>query len=125
MISQLAKLSSRLSSNKWGNYKRTQQGALAALLLYLYKLHVVCATTILTCSYVHALSSCPITHPPYIYLKASMLYTCALTSYPNPYSLSPLSMCALCVYYVYTMRNSCPLTSFLTLTLYLDFSQSF
>ena len=35
-----------LSSNKWGNYKRTQQGALAVLLLYLYKLHVVRATTI-------------------------------------------------------------------------------
>jgi len=46
-----------------GIYKRTQQGALAVLLLYLYKLHVVRATTILTCPYVHALSSCPITHP--------------------------------------------------------------
>jgi len=29
-----------------GIYKRTQQGALAALLLYLYKYKVVCATTI-------------------------------------------------------------------------------
>ena len=46
MISQLAKLSSQLSSNEWGNYKRTQQGALAALLLYLYNLQVVRATTI-------------------------------------------------------------------------------
>ena len=45
-----------------GIYKRTRQGTLAALLLYLYKLHVVRATTILTCPYVHA-SSCPITHP--------------------------------------------------------------
>ena len=46
-----------------GIYKRTRQGALAALLLYLYKYKVVCATTILTCPYVHASSSCPITHP--------------------------------------------------------------
>ena len=46
-----------------GIYKRTRQEALAALLLYLYKLHVVHATTIITCPYVHALSSCPITHP--------------------------------------------------------------
>ena len=57
-----------------GNYKRTQQGALAALLLYLYKLHVVCATTISTGPYVHTSTSCPLT-------KATMPYTCALTSY--------------------------------------------
>jgi len=48
---------------KWEFHKRTRQGVLAALLLYLYKLHVVHATTILTCPYVHASSSCPITHP--------------------------------------------------------------
>ena len=46
MISQQAKLSVGLSSNEWGNYKRTQQGALAVLLLYLYNLQVVHATTI-------------------------------------------------------------------------------
>ena len=63
MISQLAKLSVGLSSNKWGNYKRTQQGALAVLLLYLYNLHVVHATIILTDSKVHASSLYPITHP--------------------------------------------------------------
>ena len=45
MISQRAKLSNGLSSNKWGNYKRTRQGALATLLLYLYNLQVVRATT--------------------------------------------------------------------------------
>ena len=45
MISQQAKLSNGLSSNEWGNYKRTRQGALAALLLYLYNLQVVRATT--------------------------------------------------------------------------------
>ena len=63
MISQRAKLSVGLSSNKWENYKRTWQGALAALLLYLYKLHVVHATTIS----IRPLSPClylmSITHP--------------------------------------------------------------
>jgi len=44
-------------------YKRTRQGALAALLLYLYKLHVVRTTTILTCPYIHVLFSYPITYP--------------------------------------------------------------
>jgi len=56
-----AKLSNGLSRS--GNYKRTWQGAFTALLFYLYKLHVVCATTIFTCPYVHASSSYPITHP--------------------------------------------------------------
>ena len=57
-----SKALSRLSSSR--DYKRTRQGALAALLLYLYKLPVVHATTISTCPNVYALSSCPITHPP-------------------------------------------------------------
>ena len=38
-----SKALSRLSSS--GDYKRTRQGALAILLLYLYKYKVVCATT--------------------------------------------------------------------------------
>jgi len=38
-----SKALSRLSSS--GNYKKTRQGALTALLPYLYKLQVVCATT--------------------------------------------------------------------------------
>jgi len=90
------------------NYKRTQQGALAALLLYLYKLYVVHATTILTCPYVHASSSCPITHPHVFFLRP-------------PYFLHVLwrhtfNLHCICVHHVYTMRNSCPLTSSLTLT---------
>jgi len=60
MILQRAKLSVGLSSKEWGNYKRTRQGALAALLLYLYNLHVVRATTILTDPKVHASTSCPL-----------------------------------------------------------------
>ena len=55
-------------------YKRTQQGTLATLLLYLYKYNVVHATTISTSPYVHASTSCSLT-------KATMLYTYALMSY--------------------------------------------
>ena len=82
LISPLAKLSSGLSSNEWGNYKRTRQGALAALLFYLYKLYMVHATTICL-PHVHPLcfylmsyysSTC-------VFLKATMLPTCVLTSY--------------------------------------------
>ena len=81
MISQLAKLSSRLSSNKWGNYKKTQQGALAALLLYIYYYIVVRTTTISVWSLSPCLYLMSITHPPYVYLKATMLPTYALMSY--------------------------------------------
>jgi len=75
-----AKLSNGLSSS--GVYKRTQQGALAVLLLYLYYYIVVRATTICL-SHVHPpcfylmsyySSTC-------VFLKATMLPTCALTSY--------------------------------------------
>jgi len=74
-----SKALSWLSSSR--NYKRTRQGALAVLLLYLYKLQVVCATTISTGPYVHASTSCPITYPPCFYLKATMPCLCALISY--------------------------------------------
>jgi len=67
-----SKILSRLSSS--GDYKRTRQGALAALLFYLYKYNVVRATTISTSSYVYVSTSCPL-------IKATMPYTCALTSY--------------------------------------------
>ena len=54
MISQQAKLSVGLSSKEWGNYKRTRQGALATLLLYLYKYNVVRATTIVVATTRHS-----------------------------------------------------------------------
>jgi len=108
MISQWAKLSNGLSSKEWGNYKRTWQGVLAALLLYLYKLHVVRATTILTGPYVHASSSCPITHPHVFSLRPP----CFL-HVPWHHTLNLHYTCA---HHVYTMRNPCPLTSSLTLT---------
>jgi len=102
-----SKALSRLSSS--GDYKRTRQGALAVLLLYLYKLHMVYATTILTSPYVHASSSCPITHPhvfslrPPCFLYVSWCHT--------------LNLHCTYTYHVYTMRNPCSLTSSLTLTL--------
>ena len=67
-----SKALSRLSSS--GDYKRTRQGALTVLILYIYYRLLVHATTIITCPYVHASSSCSIT-------KATMPYTCALTLY--------------------------------------------
>jgi len=91
-----------------GNYKRTRQGALAILLLYLYKYIVVCATTILTGPYVHVSASCPITHPhvfslrPPCFLHVPWRHT--------------FNLCCICTHHVYTMRNPCPLTSSLTLT---------
>ena len=101
-----SKLSNGLSSS--GDYKRTQQGALAALLLYLYKLLVVYATTILTCPYVYASSSCPITHPHIFFLRPP----CFLHM-PWCYTLNLHCTCA---HHIYTMRNYSPLTSSLTLT---------
>ena len=50
---------------KWEVHKRTQQEVFAKLESYIYKVHMVCATT-----------SCP----PHFLLKATMLYTCALMS---------------------------------------------
>jgi len=107
MISQQAKLSSGLSSNEWENYKRTRQGALTVLLFYLYKLHVVCATTILTGPYVHALSSYSITHPHIFSLRPP----CFLhVPWRHTFNLH-----CTCAHHVYTMRNPCPLMSLLTL----------
>ena len=104
MISQRAKLSNGLSSNKWGNYKRTRQEALAALLLYLYKYKVVCATTMCF----------PHVYPPYFYLMSSYSSTCVfhkatmLLHVPWRHTLNLRCTCA---HHVYTMRNPCPLTS--------------
>jgi len=61
---------------KWEVHKRTQQGVSAKLESYIYKVHMVCATNNYTCPYVHATTS----YPPHSLLKATMLYTYALTS---------------------------------------------
>jgi len=106
-FADFSKALSRLSSS--GDYKRTRQGALTALLLYLYKLHVVCATTILTCPYVHASSSCPIT-----YLHVFPLRLPCFLHVPWRHIFNLRCTCA---HHVYTMRNPCSLTSSLTLTL--------
>jgi len=101
-----SKALSRLSSS--GDYKRTWQGALAVLILYIYYRLLVHVTTIITCSYVHALSSCPITHPHMFSLRPS----CFL-HVPWRHTLNLRYTCA---HHVYTMRNHSPLTSLLTLT---------
>jgi len=51
---------------RWEFHKRTQQEVSAKLESYIYKVHMV-----------HATTSCP----PHSLLKATMLYTCALTSF--------------------------------------------
>jgi len=50
---------------KWEFHKRTQQGVSAKLESYIYKVYMV-----------HTTTSCL----PHFLLKATMLYTCALTS---------------------------------------------
>ena len=94
----------RLSSS--GDYKRTWQGALAVLILYIYYRLLVYATTIITCPYIYISSSCPITHLHVFSLRLP----CFL--YMPWYHT--LNLCYTCTYYVYTMRNSCPLTLLLT-----------
>jgi len=108
MISQWTKLSVGLSSNKWGNYKRTRQGALAALLLYLYNLQVVHATIILTNPKVHASTSCPLL----IHHASTLRPPCHIhVPWHHIFNLR-----CTCAHHVYTMRNLCPLTLSLTLT---------
>ena len=60
----------------WEVHKRTRQEVSAKLESYIYKVHMVRATNNYTCPYVHATISCP----PHFLLKATMLYTYALTS---------------------------------------------
>ena len=87
-----------------GNYKRTRQGALAALLLYLYNLQVVRATTMCL----------PHVHPPCFYLMS--------ITHPHVFSIRPpcflhvpwhhtFNLRCTCAHHVYTMRNPYPLTS--------------
>ena len=78
---------------------------------------LVCTTTIITCPYVYALSSCPITHPHVFSLRPP----CFL-HVPWHHTLN---LCYTYAHYVYIIRNHCPLTSLLTLTPSLDSSQSF
>jgi len=61
---------------KWEVYKRTRQEVSAKLESYIYKVHMVHATNNYACPYVHATTSCS----PHSLLKATMLYTYALTS---------------------------------------------
>jgi len=111
MILQWVKLSVgyQVKSEDYKDYKRTRQGALAVLLLYLYKYIVVRVTTICL----------PHVHPPCFYLMS--------ITHPHMFSIRPpchihvlwhhtFNLCCTCAHHVYTMRNPCPLTSSLTLT---------
>jgi len=101
-----SKALSRLSSS--GDYKRTWQGALAVLILYIYYRLLVCATTIITCPYVHASSSYPITHP--------YMFSLRLPCFLHVSWRHTLNLHYTCAHHVYTMRNRCLLMSLLTLT---------
>jgi len=109
MISQWAKLSNGLSSKEWGNYKRTWQGALAVLLLYIYYYIMVYATTMCL----------PHVHPPCFFLM-SITHLHVFSIRPLCFLYVPwhhtLNLHCTCAHYVYNMRNSCPLMSSLTLT---------
>ena len=70
---QASKALIRQSSGE--NHKRTRQGVSAKLESYIYKVHMVRATNNYACPYVHATISCL----PHFLLKATILYTCALT----------------------------------------------
>ena len=63
IVTQVSKALSRQSSRE--NHKRTRQGVSAKFESYIYKIHMVCAT-----------SSCP----PHFLLKATILYTYVLIS---------------------------------------------
>ena len=104
MILQRAKLSNGLSSKEWGNYKRTRQGALAALLLYLYKYKVVHATTIcFPHVHHHASTSCPL-----LILHVFSIRPPCFLHVPWRHTFNLHCTCA---HHVYTMRNPCPLMS--------------
>ena len=101
-----SKALSWLSSS--GDYKKTRQGALAVLILYIYYRLLVHVITIITCPYVHASSSCLITHPHVFSLR--------LPCFLHVPWCHTLNLHCTCAYYVYTMRNYSLLTSLLTLT---------
>ena len=82
IATQASKALSRQSSGE--NYKKTWQGASTKLESYIYKIHLVWATNNYGCPYDHATTS----YLSYSLLKATMLYTCALTSsYRSFYSV--------------------------------------
>jgi len=95
-----SKALSWLSSS--GDYKRTQQGALAVLLLYIYYKLLVCATIMFLLHVLLLIHHVFSIRPP-CFLHVLWCHT--------------LNLCCTCAHHVYTMRNPCPLTSSLTLTL--------
>ena len=106
MISQLAKLSSGLSSNEWGITRELdKEPSLYCSSIYINYKWSVLQQCVYLMSMHHA---CPITHPHVFSLRPP----CFL-HVPWRHTLNLRCTCA---HHVYTMRNPCPLTSLLTLT---------
>ena len=108
MISQQAKLSSGLSSNEWGITRELDKEPS----LHCSSIYIIYMWSVLqqyySCPNVHASSSCPITHPHVFFSRPP----CFLhVPWHHTFNLHYT-----CAHHVYTMRNSCPLTSLLTLT---------
>ena len=103
MILQLAKLSSGLSSKEWRITRELDKEPS----LYCSSIYITYRWSMLqqyySCPNVHALSSCPITHPHVFSLRPP----CFLHV---PWHHTFNFRCT-CAHHVYTMRNSCPLTS--------------
>jgi len=99
----------QVKSGDYKDYKRTRQGALAVLLLYLYKYIMVCATTM----------RLPHVHPPYFYLMSIThphVFSIRLPCFLHVPWCHTFNLHCTCAHHVYTMRNPCPLMSLLTLT---------
>ena len=113
MISQWAKLSNGLSSKEWGITRELdKKPSLHYSFIYTTTLWSMLQQCVYLMSIHHAFSSCHITHPHVFSLRLlCFLYVLWCHTFNLRYT---------CVHHVYTMRNPCPLTSLLTLTLYLD-----
>jgi len=84
-----------------GIYKRTQQGALTVLLLYLYKYNVVRITTMCL---------------PHVLLLIHHVFSLRPPCFLHVLWHHTLNLRCTCAHHMYTIRNLCLLTSLLTLT---------
>ena len=103
MILQRAKLSSGLSSNEWGITRELDK----ELLLISTTIYTILSWSVLqhyiTDPKVHALFSCPLTHPHVFSIRPP----CFLhVLWHHIFNLR-----CTCAHHMYTMRNPCPLTS--------------
>jgi len=109
MILQRAKLSVGLSSNEWEITRELdKEPSLYCSFIYINYMWSMLQQYVYLMSIHHASTSCPITHPHVFFLRPP----CFLhVSWHHIFNLR-----CTCTHHVYTMRNPCPLTSFLILT---------